>query len=329
MYPTDWAQRILSAHPNEFGRLAMELFRFHYQENPVYRQFANLTGRIPERVKQPEDIPFLPISLFKSHRIICTPAERSDLKVFESSGTTGQIPSLHLRPHDDLYTAVFRHGFQQAFGEAKNYCILGLLPSYLERPNSSLVFMVKQLIEDSKQKHSGFFLDEPERLQQTLLLLETKQQPTLLLGVTFALLDFAQNHPMPLRHTIVMETGGMKGRRDEWLREEVHTFLRNAFGLKQIASEYGMTELSSQAYSHRDGFFIPSDTMKVYIRDLNDPMQIWPEGRGAINVIDLGNLHTCPFIATEDLGELLPNGRFRILGRMEQSEWRGCSLMAV
>lgn len=189
--------------------------------------------------------------------------------------------------------------------------------------------MVKQLIEDSKNEHSGFFLNEPERLQQTLQLLEAKQQPTLLLGVTFALLDFAENHPMPLRHTTIMETGGMKGRREEWLREEVHTFLRNAFEVKQIASEYGMTELSSQAYSKQDGLFTPSATMHVYIRDLNDPLQLLPQGRGAINVIDLGNRYTCPFIATEDLGELLPDGQFRVLGRMEQSEWRGCSLMTV
>ena len=329
MHPADWAQRILSAPPDQFGSMAMELFQLHYRENEVYRQFADLTGRTPERVHKAADIPFLPISLFKSKRILCSSADRSDLQTFESSGTTGQNPSIHLRPHDELYTAVFRHGFRQAFGEVKNYCILGLLPSYLERPNSSLVFMVKQLIEDSGHKHSGFFLNEPERLRQTLQLLEAERQPTLLIGVTFALLDFAESNPMHLQHTIVVETGGMKGRREEWLREEVHAVLCRAFGLKQIASEYGMTELSSQAYAHRDGWFTPSATMKILIRDLNDPLQILPEGRGAINVIDLGNLHTCPFIATEDLGERLPNGQFRVLGRMDQSEWRGCSLMAV
>ncbi len=252
---------------------------------------------------------------------------------FESSGTTGSVSSRHQLKETSLYRESFLHGFRKFYGEPSSWCIIGLLPSYLERRHSSLVMMVDELVRLSGHTKSGFYLYDHELLQDTLLQLESSGQKTLLIGVTYALLDFAEKFPMTLQHTIVMETGGMKGRREEMTRSEVHEILQQQWGLAGIHSEYGMTELLSQGYSAGQGIFHVSDTMKIMIREEDDPFEIHGpaarEQRGIINVIDLANIWSCAFIATEDAGRLLPDGSFEVTGRVDYSDIRGCSLMVV
>ncbi len=252
---------------------------------------------------------------------------------FESSGTTGSASSRHLLKETSLYRESFLHGFRKFYGEPSSWCIIGLLPSYLERRHSSLVMMVDELVRLSGHTKSGFYLYDHELLHDNLLQLELSGQKTLLIGVTYALLDFAEKYPMTLKHTIVMETGGMKGRREEMTRSEVHGILQQQWGLAGIHSEYGMTELLSQGYSAGQGIFHPSDTMKIMIREEDDPFGIHgpsaEEQRGIINVIDLANIWSCAFIATEDAGRLLPDGSFEVTGRVDYSDIRGCSLMVV
>lgn len=249
--------------------------------------------------------------------------------VFESSGTTQTLQSRHYVKSLALYEDAFFNGFELQFGNPQNYCILGLLPSYLERSNSSLVYMVKRLMDKSAHPANGFYLHNFETLANTLKELEQKQQPTLLFGVTFALLDFAEQFQIPLRSTIILETGGMKGRREELTREEVHLQLKKSFGLQAIHSEYGMTELLSQAYSTGEGIFRCPPWMKVLVRDEDDPLHVSKKGKGAINIIDLANIYSSCFIATDDVGEVFEDGSFRILGRMDNSDIRGCSLLAL
>ncbi len=314
-----------------FDEKAIALFQFQAAQNPVYQRFLEAINCDPNKVRQLSQIPFLPISLFKTHAVQ-TGAYRPQV-VFSSSGTTGTNTSYHYIPFVELYEQSFRTAFEHFYGPAQNYCVLGLLPNYLERSGSSLVYMSEKLIEWSGHPQSGFCLYDFERLDQTLRQLEAAGQPVLLLGVTYALLDFAERFPQPLRHTIVMETGGMKGRKKELLRSEVHGILKNAFHLEQIHSEYGMTELLSQAYAKHDGQFQTPHWMKAVLREEDDPFALHFEtakpATGALNIIDLANIHSCAFIATEDVARLHPSGQFEVLGRMDNTDIRGCSLLAI
>ncbi len=334
-----WKDKVLAVNGSTFEQLALDLFRFQYENNAVYKQYTNALQIDPAAVLAIDQIPFLPIRFFKSHRIETTFFEPAT--VFESSGTTGGINSRHFVRDTQLYKEAFTKGFGLFYGPVKDWCILGLLPSYLERENSSLVFMVNELIRLSGHPGSGFYLDDYDKLGALINELEDRGQKTLLIGVTFALLDFASvyssgRNGRSLKYTTVMETGGMKGRRKEMVRHEVHTILKKAFDLPIIHSEYGMTELLSQAYSSGEGVFRCPPWMKVLIREEDDPFEIRSTGfqsvasvSGAINIIDLANIYSCSFIATEDAGKLFPDGSFEVLGRIDNSDIRGCSLMVV
>lgn len=329
----DITPRLFDFNISNFSSLALEVFHFQYTNNIIYQQYCNALGISQDLVKQLTDIPFLPIGFFKTHTVKTTSFTTST--IFESSGTTGTVNSQHYVKDLSLYTESFSKTFELFYGNIQNWCILALLPSYLERQHSSLVVMADALIKASGNADSGFYLHDHARLAATLAKLEQQKQPTLLLGVTFGLLDFAEHHPMPLRYTTIMETGGMKGRREEITREEVHTLLTTAFGVDNIHSEYGMTELLSQAYSQKNGVFYCPPWMKVLVRSEDDPLTIEKNisGNGAmngvINVIDLANLYSCSFIATEDAGRLYADGGFEVLGRIDNSDIRGCSLMLV
>ena len=318
---------IFNATPHTFPGIAIEVFQFQYQGNELYRNFVKSLGIKKESVSTVEKIPFLPISFFKTHAIKTTSFE-SDL-VFASSGTTQSATSLHYVKAAEMYKRSFMQFFEETYGNTNNYCVLALLPSYLERNNSSLVYMADELIKQSKHIDSGFYLNEFEKLYDTLKRLEHNHQPTLLIGVTFALLDFFEKHALPLHHTIVMETGGMKGRRIEWTRQEIHSFINSRTGLKNIHSEYGMTELLSQAYSKGKGIFQCAEWTQVLVREEDDPLTVKSTGRGVINVIDLANIYSCSFIATDDAGIVYDDGSFEIIGRVDNSDIRGCSLMTV
>jgi phenylacetate-coenzyme A ligase PaaK-like adenylate-forming protein len=326
-----WNDKVFAVEAHSFEATVLEIFRFQYDNNPVYRTYADAIGATPLTVHGTAQIPFLPIRFFKSHTIQST--SFSPQAIFESSGTTDTINSRHYINDIDLYKESFTRAFELFYGDVQDYCVIGLLPSYLERQNSSLIYMVNELIHQSSHPQSGFYLDEWEKLAILLKELESRQQRTLLIGVTFALLDFAEKYPMLLKHTMIMETGGMKGRRQEMIREEVHTVLKNAFGLSAIHSEYGMTELLSQAYSRGGGVFQCPPWMRIVIRDEEDPLSIKPQQSsvvsGAINIIDLANIYSCSFIATDDAGKLFPDGKFEVLGRMDNSDLRGCSLMYI
>jgi hypothetical protein len=322
----NWANRLFNISFS-FEQLALEAFCFQAAQNPVYAAYLQAIHCIPEQIDCIQKIPFLPISFYKTHAVRTgnfTPA-----LVFESSTTTGSTPSQHLVRNPTLYKASFLNGFEQYWGSPHNTCIIGLLPSYLERKNSSLVYMVKELIEKSCHPNSGFYLNEREVLSKTLTELESKQQRTLLIGVTFALLDFASTHPQPLMHTTLIETGGMKGRAEELTREEVHSLLKKAFQLPAIGSEYGMTELFSQAWSKGDGLFESPPWMKVLVREEEDPLTVKLSGNGGLNIIDLANIDSCCFIATDDAGRVHSNGHFEMLGRLDGASTRGCSLLTA
>ncbi len=321
---------LLNATSDTFGIHALELFEYQYNGNELYRRYCNALGRSPENVRTIAEIPFLPISFFKTHTVLTAPATAATADVFfESSGTTGMVNSRHYVWDKQVYEDALLAGFGQYYGAPGNYVILGLLPSYLERPNASLVYMTKTLIEAGNVAESGFFIDEWDALYELLKKLEGQGRPTLLLGVTFALLDFAAKYPLPLHSTTIMETGGMKGRRRELTRAEVHEQLNAAFGKNHIHSEYGMTELLSQAYARENGLFAPTNTMQVLVRDINDPLDVSHTGSGVLNIIDLANVHSCAFVATEDVGTVLGDGMFTVLGRMDNSALRGCSMMAL
>ncbi|HVZ55801.1 MAG TPA: hypothetical protein VG870_04020 [Chitinophagaceae bacterium] len=308
-----------------FSGLALEVFRFQFRNNPVYRDFCNLLGKDPDRVNDLDQVPYLPIGLFKT-REVTTGSFRPEL-VFESSGTTQTVNSRHLVRDASLYEESFLTCFTSFYGPVTDWCILGLLPSYLERGHSSLVYMVNRLVEDSRHPDSGFYLYDFSRLHDTLLRLDG--QKVMLIGVTFALLDFAAQFPQPLHNVVVMETGGMKGRKKELVRQQVHALLRQAFGLSAIHSEYGMTELLSQAYAGEKGLFRCPPWMQIRIRDDEDPLTVHAIGTGGINVIDLANVYSCSFLATDDAGTVHPGGHFEVLGRIDNSDLRGCSLMAL
>ena len=311
-----------------FDKIALELFAYQYNNNGLYRQFADSLRKTPGNVTGITQIPFLPVSFYKTHRIRSGAATNTEL-VFETSTTTGDTPGVHEVASTELYNAALLNGFRQFYGEPSKYAILALLPSYLERKTSSLVHMAKVLMEQSDHPQNGFYLADWDRLATAIKSLEAQAQPTLLLGVTFALLDFAEIHPMQLQHTIVMETGGMKGRREEWTRAQVHHFLKEKWGIEKVHAEYGMTEMLSQAYSDGAGTFRPSSTMKMLVREMNDPMSIAGNGTGCINIIDLANVHSCAFLATDDISRLQDDGSFEVLGRADYTALRGCSLMTA
>jgi phenylacetate-coenzyme A ligase PaaK-like adenylate-forming protein len=312
---------------HEFEAAAMELFTIQSRQNSVYRKYLELTGSARRKINRITDIPCLPVSFFKTHRIVT--GEKESRIIFRSSGTGGVATSRHHIHDPELYKTSFLNSFEMFYGPASKYCILALLPSYLEREDSSLVYMVRHLIEASSHPDSGFYLDDTGKLAARLKRLEAEQADVLLLGVSFALLDLVENHTLPLRKTIMIETGGMKGRRKELTREELHLELSLKTGLKNIHSEYGMTELLSQAWSMAEGRFSPPPWMKVMIRDSYDPFTYIAGNRsGGVNIIDLANIDSCAFIETSDLGRLLPGGEFEILGRFDHSDIRGCNLLA-
>lgn len=323
-----YKDEIFQSPVNSFHQLALWAFHYQYENCLVYKRYVDLLQVVPDEVKNIQQIPFLPISLFKTQVVIDSSIDSGDL-IFESSTTTGQVPSKHHITDPQLYVDSFSKGFQHFFGDVRDYCILGLLPSYLERGNSSLVYMVNRLIEDSQHVLSGFYLNNLDALVETIQTLESTKQRALLFGVTFALLDLADRFQLPMNYVQIIETGGMKGRREEWTRSQVHHRLQDRFGLKEIYSEYGMTELLSQAYSTSNEIFQTVPWMKVLVRDINDPMGVQASGKGGLNIIDLANIHSCCFIATDDAGDLFADGSFKILGRLAQSELRGCSLLTV
>ena len=376
--PGQWNDKVFGVKEEGFEALALDIFRFQSENNPVYTAYLQALKINPQEVRSIGQIPFLPVSFFKSHEIKTTLFDPE--AVFESSGTSGSINSRHLVKEISLYEESFLKGFELFYGPVKDWCIIGLLPSYLERKDSSLVYMVDKLIGLCEHPQSDFYLDEYEKLFAVLNELEKHQQKTLLIGVTFALLDFAEKFSLLHRHTVVMETGGMKGRREEMIREEVHAILKKSFSLEHIHSEYGMTELLSQAYSKGEGIFNCPPWMKVLVRDDEDPLNVQSlvdsreslvrssesgvqsresigrhrladgdagiksqvQGNrlttndsrlttltGAINIIDLANIYSCSFIATDDVGKIYPDGSFEVLGRMDGSDLRGCSLMVV
>jgi hypothetical protein len=320
-------EQIFTGLPEDFNTRAMELFRFQYRENPLYRNFADQFHKTPGNIRVLSDIPFLPVSFFKTE-MVKSGHFREEI-IFESSGTTLASPAKHYVRELALYRESFVKGFQLFYGDPRDYCILGLLPAYLERSGSSLVLMVDELIRLSDHKESGFYLYDLEKLYRTLEKLEKNRRPTLLIGVSFALLDFTEKYSMELSHCIVMETGGMKGRREEMTRAELHEILKKRLGISRIQSEYGMTELLSQAYSSGDGIYRTVPWMKVMVRDEDDPLNIRDQGEGLLNIIDLANRDSCAFIATDDVVKIYEDGRFEVLGRMDNSDIRGCSLLVV
>jgi Acyl-protein synthetase, LuxE len=328
--PRDIEKEIFNVNAAHFNALALKVFLFQYHHCTIYRQFCDALNVTPVQVTTVEQIPFLPIQFFKSHSI--SSGVFSPEMLFESSGTTGAVNSRHSVKSLALYKESFLKAFQLFYGNAEAYCIIGLLPSYLERGHSSLVYMVNELVKLSGHENSGFYLYDHKRLHQTLLSNEAKSTPTLLIGVSYALLDFTQEYPIALKNTILMETGGMKGRRREMTREELHAQLQKQTGLALIHSEYGMTELLSQAYSSGQGLFNCPPWMKVLIRAEDDPLYVTgPENgktaTGVVNIIDLANLYSCSFIATDDVGKLHSKGSFEVMGRLDQSDIRGCGLM--
>ena len=316
------------ATTKSFEKMALKVFRFQYDHNAVYQEFCNLVKRDKSNVKALTDIPFLPIQFFKSHKILSS--QEPEAITFTSSGTTGMFTSKHLVTNINFYKQSFQTAFSQFYGSVENYVILALLPSYLEREGSSLIYMVEDMIAESNHRESGFYLHNYDQLICKLEELDKSGQNVLLIGVTYALLDLIEKQSFHLKNTIIMETGGMKGKRKELIREELHQLLCNGFGVSSIHSEYGMTELLSQAYSFGAGVFECPPWMSVLIRDPEDALTYVSDGKtGGINVIDLANINSCSFIATQDLGKKNPNHSFEVLGRFDASDIRGCNLMVV
>ncbi len=310
----------------DFFERAKQVFDFQYQNNQLYQDFCRYLSVHPNQINQLEDIPFLPIECFKSHQIISNSLQAK--LIFRSSRTTSQTASEHYVAEPKIYEQAIAQGFEQQFGSISNYCIVALLPSYFERNDASLVYMTDYLMTCSSHPRNGYYLHNYEELAKTLHDLEEMRQATILLGVSFALLDFAAAYPMQLNHTKIIETGGMKGRRKEITREQLHSILHSAFQSEHIYSEYGMTELLSQAYFDERKSFLPAHTMRVLIREISDPLSYMPIGKsGAINVVDLANLYSCSFIATQDIGKRIDKSRFQVLGRTDNSDLRGCNLM--
>ncbi len=312
----------------QFEKIALKIFRFQYENNLVYREFCDFLNTDVQKVKSLEQIPFLPIQFFKSHDVV----SNSDAiqETFTSSGTTGMITSKHLVTDLSLYEESYRNAFSEFYGNIEDYVVLALLPSYLERSGSSLIYMAKDLIELSNNENSGFYLHNYDELISKLVELDNAGKNVILIGVTYALLDLVEKQKFQLKNTIIMETGGMKGKRKEMIREELHEILCDGFDVQNIHSEYGMTELLSQAYSLGNGIFECPTWMQILTRDTEDALTYVDYGKtGGINVIDLANINSCSFIATQDLGKKQPNNSFEILGRFDNSDIRGCNLMVI
>ena len=320
---------ILTSHnPQSFNELALAIFHFQATNVPIYREYLKLIKCQPHDIQRTQDIPYLPIEFFKSHEVFVNGLEKQH--VFTSSGTTSSQTSSHFVVDLTWYEKTFTTGFELFYNSPKNLTIVALLPSYLERSGSSLVYMAEKLIAQSNSELSGFFLHDYARLQEILQTLKLNGQPTLLLGVSYALLDMAEKFPVDFPELLVMETGGMKGKRKEMVRSELHKVLQNGFNVSQIHSEYGMTELMSQAYSKGNGFFTCPPWMAINIREHNDPFSTARIGKtGGVNIIDLANVDSCSFIATSDLGRKYENGDFEILGRFDHSDARGCNLIMM
>ena len=334
MLPID-VNNIFSSEPGLFNQGALDLFAYQYSGNAVYRRWCDLIvpADHPKNAaglplfEHYTSIPAMPIGFFKTETVQTGNYEPA--LFFESSGTTGMDQSKHYLKDETVYQRSFFTAFEQVYGPVTNWCIIGLLPAYLERPHSSLVYMVEHLIQATNNARSGFYLYDHEALAQTLKVNEAAGQKTLLIGVTFALLDFAAQYQMPLQHTTILETGGMKGRRKELTRAEVHETLMNAFQVPTIHGEYGMTELLSQAYATGNGIYKCPQWMRVLVTEEEDPLTVKTSGRGTLQVIDLANIHSCSFIATEDVGAVYADGSFEVFGRMDHSALRGCSLMVI
>lgn len=312
----------------EFENLAIQIFKFQFENNRVYRSFCDLLYIHPSDVKSLKDIPFLPIQFFKSHSVLSS--KESVQTTFTSSGTTGSNTSKHLVTNLEIYEESFKKGFEHFYGAIEDYVVLALLPSYLERSGSSLIYMVDAFIKQSNHIESGFYLNNLSELKDRLTTVDSQGKKVLLIGVSFALLDLVEAHQFQLKNTIIMETGGMKGRRKELVRDELHAILKQGFGVDAIHSEYGMTELLSQAYSQGNGIFNCPNWMRIVIRDTEDALTLQPTGKaGGINVIDLANINSCSFIATQDLGRVYQNNSFEIIGRFDTSDIRGCNLMVL
>ncbi|MDX1349074.1 MAG: acyl transferase [Putridiphycobacter sp.] len=308
---------------DDFNQRAIEVYNYQYQNNIVYKQYCDLLGRLPETVNNIQNIPFLPISFFKT-KVVKTENFSAEI-IFSSSGTTGMVTSRHHLRSLSLYRQSFSIAFEQNYGQISQYIVVGLLPSYLERDGSSLVYMVNQLISESNHPNSGFYLNNLAELADFLATYKGNRK-IMLIGVSYALLDLAENFNLDLSNCVVMETGGMKGKRKEMTKPELHAQLKTAFKTDQIHSEYGMTELLSQAYAKSDGQFHTPPWMKVLIREHNDPFAFTNKKSGGINIIDLANLSTCAFIATDDLGKVSGN-HFEVLGRFDFADLRGCNLL--
>lgn len=310
----------------DFNQHCLDTYRFQSQHCKVYRDYIRLLGKDKTSIRHFSDIPFMPIEFFKTQQVI---ADGMNAEVtFSSSGTTGMVTSKHLVADVDVYEQTFRRIFADFYGPLSDIAVLALLPSYLERNGSSLIYMVDDLMKQSKQPESNYFLYNHQELYDTLILLKNKGTKTILFGVTYALLDFIENYAFEFPELIIMETGGMKGKRKEMVKQEIHQLLEKAFVVNGIHSEYGMTELLSQGYSAGKGIFRLPKWMKILIRDTNDPLSLIPPHKtGGINVIDLANRYSCSFIATQDLGKVYQDGSFEILGRFDQSDIRGCNLL--
>ncbi|MES2418008.1 MAG: acyl transferase [Bacteroidota bacterium] len=309
-----------------FNDAAITIFNDQAKNCKLYKEFIGYLGINPHNIDSYLQIPFLPVGFFKNHQIINTPAKPEI--TFSSSGTTGMLQSKHLVSDVSIYEQSFNLAFEQFYGPIADTCLLALLPSYLERTGSSLIYMIDNLLKQSKHPRSGYFLHDTSNLHHTLSELKAKGQKTILIGVTYALLDFIADFPINFPELIVMETGGMKGKRKEMVREELHAILCAGFGVNSIHSEYGMTELLSQAYSSGNGIFKCPGWMRVLLRDTSDPLRLLQHKQtGGINVIDLANINSCSFIATQDLGKLHPNGSFEVLGRFDDADIRGCNLL--
>ncbi len=312
--------------PEAFNALALDLFRLHAARNPVYRAFLEGLRVVPDRVATVEAIPFLPIQTFRDHRVLLEGL--APALTFASSGTTATVTARHHVPRPALYERSFLTAFRRFLGDPRAWRIIGLLPAYMDRPDSSLVHMAHRLVALSGDPWGGLFRDRYDQVAELLRRSEAEGRKTLLLGVPFALLDLAEQHPMPLRHVHIVETGGMKGRRPELVREDLHARLRSAFGVARVGGEYGMTELMSQAWSDGAGRYHCPPWMAVRIREVNDPRSTQAHGRtGGIDIIDLCNVASCPFIGTQDLGRTHADGGFEVLGRFDHSDVRGCNLL--
>lgn len=324
----DYNEILNISNKYEFEKLCIKIFKYQSKKNQIYKKYINYLGLNSDKITKINDIPFLPIEFFKTHKIIT--GNKNIEIIFTSSGTSGINTSRHHVADLKIYEQSFFNTFEIFYDKPEKYSILALLPSYLERTGSSLIYMTEKLIKKNKKGIGGFYINNFNDLYSKLLELEKNNQKTILLGVSFALIDFFEKYKMQLKNTIIMETGGMKGRKKEPVKEELHNFLKNASGVKNIHSEYGMTELLSQAYSKGKNIFKTPPYMKILIRNIYDPFEyLETEKTGGINIIDLANINSCSFIETKDIGKLHKDNSFEVLGRFDQSDIRGCNLLII